>query len=904
MVSTAFGLGVDFGTSSTVAMLRWPDGRVKPLLFEGSPLLPSAVFAPSEGQLVVGSDALHHGRFEPSRLEPNPKRLIDDEGLLLGEREVSVAELFAAVLRHVATEAARVTGGVMPTTALAYPAGWGTVRRGALIDAAQSAGLGEVTLVPEPVAAADYFTRVLNRDVPLGQALVVYDLGAGTFDTSAVRRVASGFEVAAVDGLDDLGGLDLDAAIVKWLREGPAAGHDEQWNRLENPNTADDRRQRRMLWDDVRIAKEMLSRAPAVLVRLPALDLEVQFTRDEFEAVVQPLLARTVRTTGALIRYANLTQEDIAGLLLVGGASRVPLAATLLHRTLGIAPVATEQPELIVAEGALQSVAPAQQQAAVAGGAPVPGAPISGAPISSAPTSGGHGHPGMSHPTSGAAAAAYGPVSTPSGGYPVSTPPGGYPVSTPPGGYPVSTPPGGYPVSGPPGHGPVSGPPVSVPPGYPGAPVSPSSGGPAGVPGGAAAAGIGFAHPVHNPVGSWASVPTAPHSTVPGSAQGNTGTVYTGGHVLPPPEPLAPGDRDSRVIPVWNPADIQRPVATPMNPTGPAPAPAASLNQRPRRSPMKMIVAAITAVWIVIAGVVILLSLPDGDKAKVPNLAGVSQTDATNKLESAGLKVGEVQFQETADVSPGTIIRTDPAAERKVKPGTRVKLVVAQAPTSTEGETLALPDMANKTAEAAIAALTAAGLTPGEVTYEASSSVSEGMVIRTEPAASTQVAKGTTVKIFVATKPGQQQQGTPPCTVPDLAHKAREYAESELGKAKIRYEVKREESHSVNPGVVIRTDPAAGHYDPCRKVTVYVSKGPPIHVPNVVGMGEQLAISEIQGPGLKASVKRDNYCGPTETKEEEVTAQSPSGGSTAYAGDTVTITIPKYTGACASAKTG
>jgi molecular chaperone DnaK (HSP70) len=388
MVSTAFGLGVDFGTSSTVAMLRWPDGRVKPLLFEGSPLLPSAVFAPPQGPLVVGSDALHHGRFEPSQLEPNPKRLIDDEGLLLGSREVPVAELFAAVLRHVATEAVRVTGGIVPTTALAYPAGWGTVRRGALIDAAQAAGLGDVTLVPEPVAAADYFTRVLNRDVPVGQALVVYDLGAGTFDSSAVRRMASGFEVAAVDGLDDLGGLDLDAAIVKWLREGPASGRDEQWSKLENPTTPDDRRHRRMLWDDVRIAKEMLSRAPAVLVRLPALDLEIQLTRDEFEAAVQPLLARTVRTTSALIRYANLTQEDIAGLLLVGGSSRVPMVATLLHRTLNIPPVATEQPELIVAEGALQSVAPAPQQGFTHGPAPVSGAPVQGAPVSGPPVSG------------------------------------------------------------------------------------------------------------------------------------------------------------------------------------------------------------------------------------------------------------------------------------------------------------------------------------------------------------------------------------------------------------------------------------------------------------------------------------------------------------------------------------
>src|SRR4029453_2081360 len=104
LMGVDFGLGIDLGTSNTVAMLRWPDGRVKSLLFEGSPLLPSAVFAPADGPLVVGSDALHHARFEPSQLEPNPKRHIDDEAVLLGAREVAVVDLLAAVLRHVGSE--------------------------------------------------------------------------------------------------------------------------------------------------------------------------------------------------------------------------------------------------------------------------------------------------------------------------------------------------------------------------------------------------------------------------------------------------------------------------------------------------------------------------------------------------------------------------------------------------------------------------------------------------------------------------------------------------------------------------------------------------------------------------------------------------------------------------------
>src|SRR5689334_18006638 len=98
-------LGVDFGTSHTVAVARWPDGRVRPLLFDGSPLLPSAVFGPSdETALVVGRDAVHSARREPSQFEPNPKRRIDDGSVLLGERSVAVQDLLVAVFERVVAE--------------------------------------------------------------------------------------------------------------------------------------------------------------------------------------------------------------------------------------------------------------------------------------------------------------------------------------------------------------------------------------------------------------------------------------------------------------------------------------------------------------------------------------------------------------------------------------------------------------------------------------------------------------------------------------------------------------------------------------------------------------------------------------------------------------------------------
>ncbi|GAA0479545.1 Hsp70 family protein [Actinoplanes campanulatus] len=341
-----YALGVDFGTSNTVAVARWPDGRARPILVDGSPLLPSAVFADSDGSLLVGRDAVHSARLDPARFEPNPKRRVDDGLVLLGEREFETVELIAAVLARVAEEWHRAVGPHRPEVTLTCPATWGAARRTLLAEAAARAGLEGARLVAEPVAAATYFAEVLGRDVPIGSVVVVHDFGAGTFDTSVVARTSSGFEVLAVDGRDDLGGLDVDAAVVEHLRTG-------DWARLMEPSTVEERRARRQLWDDVRIAKERLSRAQAADFVVPLLDIEAHLTREELETVARPVLEQTVEITRNLLRWADLPDGRLAGVFLVGGASRIPLVATLLHRALGDPPVVIEQPELVVAEGSI-----------------------------------------------------------------------------------------------------------------------------------------------------------------------------------------------------------------------------------------------------------------------------------------------------------------------------------------------------------------------------------------------------------------------------------------------------------------------------------------------------------------------------------------------------------------------
>jgi molecular chaperone DnaK len=398
MPAAGVRLGIDFGTSNTVAVVRWPDARARPLLFDGSPLLPSAVYAEPGGHLVVGQDAVHSARLDPARFEPNPKRRIDESSVLLGDRELGIGQVISAVLARVAEESRRTVGDIPAQVTLTCPASWGATRRLVLTDAAAAAGLGTVRLVAEPVAAATYFTQVLGRDVPIGSVVVVHDLGAGTFDASVVARTSSGFEVLAVDGRDDIGGLDVDEAVINRIgalctERDPAA-----WQRLLAPSTVEERRWRRLLWDDIRVAKERLSRTPTADVTVPLLNLDVHLTREELEELARPLLDQTVRVTLGVMRWAKLAQGRVAGVFLVGGSSRIPLMATLLHRALGEAPAAIEQPELVVAEGSVLagaalavSAAPApgphtQRMMAIAAGiAAPPGYPVPGAPVSGAP---------------------------------------------------------------------------------------------------------------------------------------------------------------------------------------------------------------------------------------------------------------------------------------------------------------------------------------------------------------------------------------------------------------------------------------------------------------------------------------------------------------------------------------
>ncbi|MFG1716669.1 Hsp70 family protein [Micromonospora sp. NPDC049203] len=366
-----FALGVDLGTSNTVAVLRWPDGRTRPVLVDGHPILPSGVHADADGHLHVGRDAQRLAQADPAGYEPNPKRRVDEETVELGGRAYRPAELLAATLRAVA-DAAVAAVGMLPPAVVTHPAAWTPARRQVLHDALELAGwpaaaehtlAGPIApgtrLLREPVGAARYFTQVLRRPVPVGGAVAVFDFGGGTLDVAVLRNEGadpwgdSGFQLVATGGIPDLGGLDLDAALLGRLGELVGPAHPREWARLTDPSTTAERRDRQQLWDNVRGAKEMLSRAMVAPVAVPGVEAAVPLTREDFERLAAPLLARAVTETREVTAAAGLRPEQLSGLFLVGGSTRVPLVARLLHAELGIAPTVLEQPEMPVAEGAL-----------------------------------------------------------------------------------------------------------------------------------------------------------------------------------------------------------------------------------------------------------------------------------------------------------------------------------------------------------------------------------------------------------------------------------------------------------------------------------------------------------------------------------------------------------------------
>ena len=350
-------VAVDFGTSSTCVAMSVHGREPQVITVDGSPLMSSAVYAAADGTVFVGQEADRQAAVDPSRYEPHPKRRIDETELLLGATVLPVRQVIRAVLARAVGEARRVAGGVpVDQLVLTHPADWGGFRTRVLRDAA--AGLGaRIVLVPEPVAAAVFHAASFPAH-HANRPLAVFDLGGGTVDVSVVRPAPGppGFQVLATRGDPTFGGADVDQLLLDHVGTVVSDADKPAWRALVEGRDLADRRRRRVIHQDVRGAKETLSRHAYTDVPMPSPFPDAHVTRADLERLISGPIDRAAELTVATIRDAGTAPAELAGIFLVGGSSRIPLVSRLVHQRTGVMPTTLDQPETVVARGALRAV--------------------------------------------------------------------------------------------------------------------------------------------------------------------------------------------------------------------------------------------------------------------------------------------------------------------------------------------------------------------------------------------------------------------------------------------------------------------------------------------------------------------------------------------------------------------
>jgi molecular chaperone DnaK len=343
-------VGIDLGTTISVLAAADDSGKVTfARTRDGGPRLRSAVsFGPAG--VIVGEAAVRMAAIEPDSSFAFFKRSMGtDWEVDLGDRRLRPQDLSAEVLRALAADAAETLGAVPEAATLTIPAYFGDDARRATKEAATLAGIEPLALIHEPTAAC-----FANGGQTSG-AVLVYDLGGGTFDVSVVRHGGDGSEVLATLGNHRLGGKDWDDVMGEVLVEALGDGEDPR----EDPALLAELQER------AREAKHSLSRlqSAAVNVATTAGVQRVEVERDQFLRRSAHLFTQTEEIVARVL-------DDVGGagtideVLLVGGSTRMPPCAEIVERLSGRPPAGGVDPDEAVARGAAIAAA-----ARVGGGA-------------------------------------------------------------------------------------------------------------------------------------------------------------------------------------------------------------------------------------------------------------------------------------------------------------------------------------------------------------------------------------------------------------------------------------------------------------------------------------------------------------------------------------------------------
>ena len=352
-------VGIDLGTTnSLVATVR---NGISVVLNDthGRPLLPSVVRYHQDATTTVGYDAQAKSSEDPHNTIISAKRFmgrglkdlpdaatlpyqfVDAPGMVQLKTVAGVkspVEVSAEILKVLKDRAEASLGGDLLGAVITVPAYFDDAQRQATKDAARLAGLNVLRLLNEPTAAAIAY----GLDNAAEGIYAVYDLGGGTFDISILKLTQGVFEVLATNGDSALGGDDFDRRIYCWVLE------QAQLHTLSDNDKT-------LLMAKAREAKEYLTEHPearitAVLGTGEFVDLNL--TEAIFNDLTASLVTKTLMPTRKALRDAGLTPEEVKGVVMVGGSTRVPRIQAAVGEFFGQTPLTNLDPDKVVALGA------------------------------------------------------------------------------------------------------------------------------------------------------------------------------------------------------------------------------------------------------------------------------------------------------------------------------------------------------------------------------------------------------------------------------------------------------------------------------------------------------------------------------------------------------------------------
>lgn len=366
-------IGIDLGTTNSVVAVMEGGTPTVITTAEGSRLLPSVVAFNKNGERLVGATAKRQAVINPENTVSSIKRLMGrhfDEveaerkiapyqvvkgptgdarvKIQVNNREYTPQEISAMILGKLKADAEAYLGEPVTQAIITVPAYFNDSQRQATKDAGKIAGLDVLRIINEPTASA----LAYGLDKKKNEKILVFDLGGGTFDVSILEVGDGVFEVKSTSGDTHLGGDDWDQIIVNWAAD--------NFQKEQGIDLTKDRQALQRLREAAEKAKIELSSLMETDINLPYITadasgpkhLQIRLTRSNFEQMTAELLERTRKPFETALKDAGLKASQIDEIVMVGGATRMPMVQELVKKLTNKEPNKSVNPDEVVAVGA------------------------------------------------------------------------------------------------------------------------------------------------------------------------------------------------------------------------------------------------------------------------------------------------------------------------------------------------------------------------------------------------------------------------------------------------------------------------------------------------------------------------------------------------------------------------